>query len=731
MRYLSLIACLAVPCGLAGAAADKAAAGRPTGLMCELMAAPGLTAIVDPAPEFTWIVPLTQAGDRQTAYQLLVASSRDRLTPGAADLWDSGAVSSDRSVAVEYGGAALVSNARYLWRVRTWNRAGQPSAWSESQEFATGALGGTASRLTTSRYPLEKTEVAPTRLVRTAPGRFFVDFGRAAFGTIRFTATCAQGGSATVHLGEKATADDAVDRAPGGTIRYRAIVVPLEEGTHTYLVAIPPDRRNTGGAAIRMPKEVGEVLPFRYAELEGVPEAIKDVTQVAVHYRFDDDVSAFNSTDDTLNAVWDLCKYSIKATSFTGVYIDGDRERIPYEADAYINQLSHYGVDREYTLARYSHEYLILHPTWPTEWPLHSVLMAWADYLYTGDLDSARAFYSDLTAKTLHALARPDGLISTRTGLVTKEFLATIHASRLRDIVDWPAGERDGYEFRPINTVVNALHYRALVLMGRLAAALEKDADAAFFRERAARVERSFNEKLFNAETGLYVDGEGATHSSQHANIFAVAMGLAPEERLPKVIALVKARGMRCSVYVAQYLLEALYEAGEAEHALALMRSREERSWYNMILAGSTITLEAWAKRFKPNLDWNHAWGAVPANIIPRYLLGVRPLEPGFARAHVQPQLGSLSRAIGTVPTIRGPVTVAATQGPPFALAVALPAGMTARVVLPAPDPSAAALWNGKRAAPRFEAGTAVFESVPSGRHEFTVTAGESRRTKS
>lgn len=36
---------------------------------------------------------------------------------------------------------------------------------------------------------------------------------------------------------------------------------------------------------------------------------------------------------------------------------------MPYEGDAYINQLSHDGVDREYALARYTHEYLIQNPT--------------------------------------------------------------------------------------------------------------------------------------------------------------------------------------------------------------------------------------------------------------------------------------------------------------------------------------------------------------------------------
>ena len=68
-----------------------------------------------------------------------------------------------------------------------------------------------------------------------------------------------------------------------------------------------------------------------------------------------------------LNQIWDLCKYSIKATSFTGVYVVGDRERIPYEADAYINQLSHYTTDRENNIAKNTIAYFMEFPTWPTE----------------------------------------------------------------------------------------------------------------------------------------------------------------------------------------------------------------------------------------------------------------------------------------------------------------------------------------------------------------------------
>ena len=104
-----------------------------------------------------------------------------------------------------------------------------------------------------------------------------------------------------------------------------------------------------------------------------------------------------------------------------------------------------------------------------------------------------------------------------------------------------------------------------------------------------------------------------------------------------------------------------------------------------MLRVGSTITLEAWDLKFKKNMDWNHAWGAAPANIIPRYVLGVRPLEPGFSKVLIQPQPGALKHASGIIPTIRGPITVSYQNDPgqPFELRVSIPVNMTARVGLP------------------------------------------------
>jgi alpha-L-rhamnosidase len=91
-------------------------------------------------PRLSWELSARERAQVQTAYQIQVASSASRLVTGAADVWDSGKVASDRSVNVPYDGPPLASQARYHWRVRAWDRHGEPSGWSAPAWFEMGLL---------------------------------------------------------------------------------------------------------------------------------------------------------------------------------------------------------------------------------------------------------------------------------------------------------------------------------------------------------------------------------------------------------------------------------------------------------------------------------------------------------------------------------------------------------------------------------------------------------------
>ncbi|PCJ59970.1 MAG: alpha-L-rhamnosidase [Planctomycetota bacterium] len=595
-----------------------------------------------------------------------------------------------------------------------------------------------AIKYTAKPKELMETFINPVKTKLNDDGAMILDFGKAAFGTLLISAS-QKTKLIVVHLGEQLNSDGRIEREPQGTIRYIRIE-QLNEAMKKFIrIDIPRDERNTGPGAIRMPDHIGEVYPFRYAEIENASDLNPvHIKQIMVHYPFDDEASYFESNDKSLNDVWELCKYSIKATTFCGVYVDGDRERVPYEGDAYINQLSHYCVDSEYEMARYTHEYLIQHPTWPTEWNLFCVLNAWEDYMYTGQRKSLECFYDDLKSKTLIGLARSDGLISTESELCTKEFEERLHMHSsdyifnhgLTDLVDWPPGsftgggqgERDNHEMLPVNTVVNAFHYRALVLMAKIAFVLENSADQIYFNEQANKVKATINYLLFDIESGLYVDGEGSKHSSLHSNMFMLAFGLVDESRQEKVIEFIKSRKMACSVYGAQFLLEAMYQSNEDDYALELMTADHDRGWLNMIKAGSTITLEAWDVKYKNNLDWNHAWGAAPANIIPRYLMGLRPLEPGFKKILIKPQTGSLENGKIKLPTVLGPVFVEFIKSSEnsFSLDVDLPTGIVARVEIPLLGlDHGNVIVDGKELRGDITENFVVFDNIDSGKHRF------------
>jgi hypothetical protein len=527
----------------------------------------------------------------------------------------------------------------------------------------------------------------PLALSQPAPGVWLVDFGRVSFGNLQFDPPVGASGKLIVRFGE-ALANGRIDRRPPGSVRYAEVAVEMKRDGK-LIVAPPADPRTTKQpAAVLTPPEWGVVLPFRWVEIEGwpgTPTAARIVRRTAIAADWNDADSSFHCSDPQLDAIWELCKHSIKATSFAGVYVDGDRERIPYEADAYLNQLSHYATSGGVRMARDTFDRLMKHPTWPSEWAPHMVFIAHADWMRTGDAAWLKPRYAALKSKLLADRVRSDGLVESNAAQMKRD-----------DIVDWPAAERDGYVFTKINTVVNAFHIKALEDMADLAAAVGNRTDAESYKKLGVSARSEFDKVLLNAGTCLYKDGVDTEHVSLHANLFPLAFGLAPDRCGPTIAGWLAARGMRCSVYGAQYLMDALFENGRGGDAIRLMTAPGDRSWRHMVESGATITWEAWDQKYKPNQDWNHAWGAAPANLLPRHVLGAQPLVPGWKRALIRPCPGELEFANGKVPTQLGPLFIDWKNGDGFHISVKLPAGMGAKLELPAGPESKRVLVNGR-----------------------------------
>lgn len=91
-------------------------------------------------PRFSWILKGEGRNRLQTAYQILVSSSDEKLGQHQGDIWDSGKVASNATNQIEYDGNHLTSKANYFWKVKVWDEKGQESDWGPPANFSMGLL---------------------------------------------------------------------------------------------------------------------------------------------------------------------------------------------------------------------------------------------------------------------------------------------------------------------------------------------------------------------------------------------------------------------------------------------------------------------------------------------------------------------------------------------------------------------------------------------------------------
>jgi alpha-L-rhamnosidase len=110
----------------------------PENLTCETES--HATGIDNLQPVFGWQLASTENNVMQIAYQVIVASSEDLLTPEKADMWNSKKVNSSQSQYVTYSGKPLESASRYFFAVQTFDSIGNESGFSKPNYFETGIL---------------------------------------------------------------------------------------------------------------------------------------------------------------------------------------------------------------------------------------------------------------------------------------------------------------------------------------------------------------------------------------------------------------------------------------------------------------------------------------------------------------------------------------------------------------------------------------------------------------
>lgn len=302
---------------------------------------------------------------------------------------------------------------------------------------------------------------------------------------------------------------------------------------------------------------------------------------------------------------------------------------------------------------------------WGRELPLQMLAsVGWygfyTQYYYSGDSSFVAPIY-DRLHRYLHEVWQvdQDGLAITRPG-------------------DWNWG--DWGEEIDLGVLTTCWYYLALKAEHAFAVQLGKHADARQNADMMRRIEENFDARFWTGTAYRSPKYQGKTDDRSQA--MAVVSGLASADKY-KALTKVLKEEYHASPYMEKYVLESLFQMGEAEFALERMKER-----YTCMLdyADYTTLFEGWGvgdTGFGGGTI-NHAWSGGPLTMLSQKLCGIEPTSPGFKTFTVKPQLGNLTKASASLETIYGKIEVKiARKKSQMAMRIRVPEGTTAVVIYP------------------------------------------------
>lgn len=466
----------------------------------------------------------------------------------------------------------------------------------------------------------------PQTVRELAPGHYLLDFGSELTGQFAMAASGEAGQEVEVRCGEELTED-------GNAVRY-------EMRCNCFYL----DRWTLSGGEDTF--ETYDYKGFRYVEVKGPAQALRPDTFRAVvrHYPLDEESCRFQSSEERVNRIFDICKNGVKFGSQEN-YVDcPTREKGQYLGDNTVIGHSHLLLSGDPRLFRKAlsqfarsafvceglmavvpGHYMQEIADFSLQWPLQVLEY----YRQTGDLAFVREMlpYAEGVQRHFAGYDRGDGLLQG----VTDKW----------NLVDWPQELRDEYDFelpRPVgpgcHNVLNAFYLGCVRAVNEL-----RDLTGTAYEDRLPALLQRYREVFYDAERRLFVDAEGSRHPALHSNVLPLLFDLAPAEATEAIVELIRARRLTCGVYFAYFVLKALARVGEHELVYELLSSEDTRSWGNMVKEGATTCYESWGRDQKWNTSLCHPWASAPVPLLIEEIIGLKPAAPGWTAISFTPRL--------------------------------------------------------------------------------------------
>ena len=196
-----------------------------------------------------------------------------------------------------------------------------------------------------------------------------------------------------------------------------------------------------------------------------------------------------------------------------------------------------------------------------------------------------------------------------------------------------------------------------LLLAYQTAADLENkigmSAFATLYSNAAEQLKTTIKNKYWDAQKQLFADRIEHDLYSQHVNLLAILTGLVDQKEAQQISnQLLKDKNLAtASIYFKYYLHQAFVKSGMGNDYV---------KWLDKWRENIKMGLTTWGEDSDVNTTRSdcHAWGSSPNIEFFRTVLGIESAGLGFKKVRIEPHLGDLKKASGSIPHPNGTLEV-------------------------------------------------------------------------